>query len=404
MRFRFTVLMAALALAACEGNPDESMTAPTARFDNASACSISNLRVAARRYFSSADRRVAMGLIRELQSSIGSDPAAAKDLGFDILALVAEANDAERARGKPRHGSDVANATLACMSVEANLPIPFGDALRHGAFQVRAGGTDPTPDIVSRDGFSGLGLLGNASWQSVFGIRTLVWGETAPQLTFMETVVDLPFRWSTIPAHPTVDEGLIMGFCVENPGNLRVAEKSANGAETILNLADPSFFLACPNLSAGSQATSPMNRIFAWAADVLGPEPLSAAVLNPGPVGGSTRGFSGFAVVDAGAVNLSFTQQPANIGVGQLFTPPVVVTAVGNGGTPLPEVTIRITLDPLHGTGPLDGRNVAVTGADGRAVFDRLFLKSPGTYQLVATATLSGFPQVQLGSAVFTVQ
>ncbi|MGH7659032.1 MAG: hypothetical protein ACREL6_12425, partial [Gemmatimonadales bacterium] len=350
MHFRFTVVMAALALAACQGSPDQSLTDPTVQFDNnGPGCSINNLKSAARRYFSPADRRVAMGLIEELQEIVGSDPAGARDLGFDILALISEANDAGRPRGKPKDGSTMANAALGCMGVEEDLPIPFGDALRHGAFQVRAGATDPTPDIISQDGFSGLGLTGNASWQSVFDVRTLVWGQAAPQITFAEILVDLPFNWSTIPAHPTVNAGLIMGFCVENPGNLRVAEKSSDGTEQILNLVDPSFFLSCPNLAAGPEANGPFGRILSWAADALAPEPLHAAALNPGPVGGSTRGFSGFGVVDAVAINLSFTQEPTNTTVNQFFTPPIVVTAVGNGGTPLPEVSIRISLVPVQG-------------------------------------------------------
>lgn len=404
MKFRY-VLPAALLLAvvSCQDGPDQSLAAPNAEFAGGASCSINGAKSAAKVYFKGADQAKALGLIEQLQLQMNGNPAAARDLGFDVLALIAEVNNAGRALGKPKDGSTLANAVLACTDINEGFPDPFGDALRNGAFEVRGGPNDPTSNIVSKDGFSGLGLRGDATWAGIFGRRTLIWGTPAPRLTFQELLVDIPFIWSTVPASPQVPRGLIVGFCVPNPGNLRVAEQSANAPEVILNLVDPSFFLSCPNLLAGREPSTMFGRVLAWAGQALLPAPLHAAAAL-GPVGGSTTGFSGFGAVDAQAINLSFTQQPTATTVRQPFVPPMQLLAAGNGGTPLPEVTVTISLVTIQGNGILDGRNSVVTVQDGLATFDRLFLTAPGTYQLVATATLAGFPSVQVTSNTFVVQ
>ncbi len=404
MKFRYALPVALLlAVVSCQDGPDQSLGAPNPEFVGGVACSINGAKSAAKTYFTGADQARALGLIEQLQQQMNGSPAVARDLGFDVLALIAEANNAGRAAGKPKDGSTLANAVVACTDLNEGYPDPLGDALRNGAFEVRGGPNDPTSNIVSKDGFSGLGLNGDATWLGIFGRRTLIWGTPAPRLTFQEVLVDIPFIWSTLPASPQVPKGLIVGFCVPNPGNLRVAEQSANAPEVILNLADPSFFLPCPNLIAGREPATMFGRVLAWAGQALLPAPLHAAA-RLGPVGGSTTGFSGFGAVDAQAINLSFTQQPTASTVRQPFVPPVQLIAVGNGGTPLPQVTVKMSLVTLQGNGILDGQNSVVTVQDGLATFDRLFLTAPGTYQLVATASLSGFPSVQVTSSTFTVQ
>jgi hypothetical protein len=294
MKFHYA-LPAALLLAAlaCQDGPDQSLSAPDAQFAGGAVCSINGTKSAAKTYFKGADQARALALIEQLQLQMNTSPAAARDFGFDILALIAEANNAGRAAGKPKDGSTLANAVIACTDLNEGFPDPLGDALRNGAFEVRGGPSDPTSNIVSKDGFSGLGLNGDATWLGIFGRRTLIWGTPSPRLIFQEALVDIPYTWSTVPATPTVPRGLVVGFCVPNPGNLRVAEQPSSGPEVILNLVDPSFFLPCPNLIAGREPSTMFGRALAWAEQALLPAPLHAAAAL-GPVGGSTTGFSGF--------------------------------------------------------------------------------------------------------------
>lgn len=414
MRIRIAVLAAAAATfsLACQDTRDTSPAGPPSFAGGAAlTCDFGQAIDYTRRYLAEPQRSAAYGLILQMKTQLGGgDSAAATSTGFEILGITASATDAGAQAGSPQDGSNQVNAVLACMKVGAvNLPIDFSQALSVGAFAVRAGPGDPTGPIISRDDFSGIALAPelNATWLSVLGQRAVLYGEPNPAASFNELLAGLPYTWSTVPVIPKVNKGAVIGFCVENPGRLRVADDHG-GPETILFLRDPSFFLACPNLaSAGEWSPGWMaglgRSLKRTAGRIFLPAPLAAAMKNPGPVGGSATGFSDFAAVDAIAINLTWTGQPSGGTAGQTL-PAVQVKATGNGGTPLPQVTITLSLVRVSGTGNLQGTLSKVTDTGGVETYPDLVVTRPGTYALLATASASGFGTVQLQSVNFVVQ
>ena len=136
-------------------------------------------------------------------------------------------------------------------------------------------------------------------------------------------------------------------------------------------------------------------------------------------------------MVNAGNVNLTFETQPQDAVIGPDGTAlvPVVVSAKGNGGTPLPEVKITLTVAvnegskvELNGTypvGDLDGdgwndgvyqitdegcSSTAACEPEGLAIFEDLTLNKPGGYTLVATAELFGYPLAVIYSDAFHIK
>ena len=387
MRTKPFVLLASLSTlvaAGCAEPSDGPLAAPTAfSVTNAAQCQLSSLPDLARTYLAGGDLGAVRTLIANLQGYYRrGDFASATEKGFDALRVIGTATDADRQVGTPQNGSTFANALLACMRAEpVALPIDFTGPLGPGAFAVRGSPGDGSAPVLSRDDFSGIGLAPLASWSSVLGQRALIYGEPNPGASFNELVAGLPYAWSTAPVLPTLNPGAVMGFCVQHNGEFRIEESHATGPHTLLALRDPSFFLPCPNLAPAGQP----------------------GINLLGPVGGSATGFSDFASVDAIAINLSFISQPGTSIAGQVITPPVRVLVRGNGGTPLPEVTISFSLVVITGSGTLSGTTSKVTGTGGMETFGDLSVSQPGTYALLATASLEGFADVQVQSATFTV-
>ncbi|MEP7326030.1 MAG: hypothetical protein ABI836_08795 [Gemmatimonadota bacterium] len=378
--FGFGVLAAATAMtAACADSRQPTPTGPPAMVVSDAACQFNTVNDLTRRYFAANDRATAKTLVTQMQQFFnGGDLAKATDKGFDVLALTEAVTTGHRQIGTPQDGSDLANALLGCMSVgQPQLPIDFSGPLGPGGFAVRGGPTDPASSVISSDNLSGVGVK-EFSWPVVFGQRVLLFGTPNPGAIFNEVLVGSPYDWSTVPAMPSIHVGAVIGFCITNPGQYRVEESHVVGPHNLLFLRDAGFFLTCP--------------------------PPALIVPNAkGPVGGSATGFSDFGVVDAQAINLSFVSQPSTVQAGQVITPPVRVLAQGNGGTPLPEVKFILSLIRVSGTGNLSGSLTNVTGTSGFETFTDLRVSRSGTYIIVVTASLSGFPSVQLQSNQFTV-
>ena len=71
--------------------------------------------------------------------------------------------------------------------------------------------------------------------------------------------------------------------------------------------------------------------------------------------------------------------------------------------TPLPEVSVTITVQANLGSFTLSGTTTRVTGSDGIATFPDLSLDKPGGYVFVATSTLVGFAPAQVNSGMFHI-
>jgi hypothetical protein len=371
--------LAALATTACSPHDQPLADNPSLVTANAT-CQFGPMSDLVRSYFAPADRPLVKSLIAQMQTLFtGGDIRAATNTGFDILARLGAVTDAGTQTGSPQVGSQFANAVLACMSVgPMTLPIDFTQPLGPGAFAVRGGPADPSPPVISRDQFSGIGLQ-ETTWQAVLPQRALFYGIPNPNATFNELLVATPYTWSTIPALPVINRGAVMGFCVQNPGRYRIEEQHSSGPHTILDLRDASFFLPCPNL----------------------PAPVINKVL--GPVGGSAGGFSDFGSVDPIGLNPSIQSQPTTTQAGQVISPAVRLLVTGDGGTPLPGVSIDLSLVRLSGNGSLSGTLSKVTGVSGIETFADLRISQPGTYALLATLSSNGFTQVQIQTASFTV-
>lgn len=379
--FGLSALAAATVLAiACVDSQQTAAPDPASLATGDATCQFGIMNDLIRGYFAPSDRSTAKALITQMQQFFnGGDFIRATDKGFDVLALIEAATNGQRQIGTPQAGSALTNALLACMIVGApQLPIDFSGPLGPGGFGVRGGPTDPaTTPVLSRDGLSGVGLQ-ETTWPAVFGKRVLLTGKPNPGAIFNELLVGNPYDWSTLPPSPIINSGAIIGFCIINPGQFRVEESHPTSPHSILFLRDASTFLVCP-----------------------APAPIAPNVL--GPVGGSATGFSDFAVVDAQAINLSFLSQPSTVQAGQVITPAVRVLAQGNGGTPLPEVGLSLSLIQIVGTGDLSGTVNKITGTTGIETFDDLRVSRSGTYAIVVTATLSGFGTVTLQSNQFVV-
>jgi hypothetical protein len=366
----------------CVDSSTQDVTAPPAHAVTQAVCDFRTLNDLVRNYLPTSVRPQVKALLTQMEAAFKSgDLGGATNRGFDVLVFVENAAKTGPS-GTPAAGSSLVNGLLACMNVGATLPVDFSQELGTGGFAVRGGPSDPTGPVLSRDSLAGIGLTGSATWPAVLGRRALLFGQPDPTATFNELLVGSAYEWSTLPVLPAVNPGAIMGFCVSNIlPQLRVERVESTGAHSLLFLQSASFFLTCPSgLSVSAPGTN-----------------------AAGPVGGSVKGFSDFGPVDALGINLSYLGQPSTVPAGAIISPAVRVLARGNGGTPLPEVTITLSLVTVSGTGSLSGTLTKVTGTPGVETFPDLRVSAPGTYALKATASLAGYATVVLQSANFTV-
>lgn len=366
----------------CVDAPIQEVMAPPAHATTQTTCDFRIINDLVRTYLPAGVHSQVRTILGQMETAFKSgDRGGATARGFDILVYVENAARTGPA-GSPAAGSSLVNALLSCMNLGAALPVDFSQELGLGGFGVRGGPTDPTGPVQSRDSLAGIGILPEVNWLGVLGRRALIFGQPNGAATFNELLVGSAYQWSTLPSLPTVNPGAIMGFCVANVvPQLRVERVESGGAHTLLFLRNASFFLTCPG---GLSVSRPG---------------INAA----GPVGGSVKGFSDFGPVDALGINLSYQGQPSTVAAGAIITPAVRLFAQGNGGTPLPEVTITISLVTVSGSGSLTGTLSKVTDTPGVETFPDLRVSAPGTYALKATAALSGYATVQLQSATFTV-
>lgn len=428
-------LCLALALVACEGTSPAPTTRPDGPYPSAAVvgqllppgtalvCDLRDAQAYARDYFETAERRTVASLLRDMERALDDGRVAlARELGFDVLAVTADVADAFSAADGPGAGSDLANAVLACMDVGHGTAVDFtGSLAAFGAFAVRGGTADPPyAPVLARLSSPQWGAepLAPQSWADALDRRRLLHAHPldAPDFT-SETPVSTAYEWGAVPtpeAAPFEGE-LVVGACLDaSDPRLRVQR-----ASTILPFAALGFCDAAASGSSARRAGPGRGTADALAglagllAGTLAPSPLQASSLVGG-VGGRLPSFSPVVVVNAGAVNLTFTVQPVDAIVDEVI--PVEVTARGNGGTPLPEVGVTLAIvgnnasfariiyyvdgQPLD---PADGPLVVTTGTDGVAAF-RVSLNKPGGFQLSATGDLSGFETRTTTSNLFHIK
>lgn len=364
------------------------------------ACDFKNLDQSIRAYFSGRDKRPAADLAKALEAAYTSgSPVPAQAAGFDLLRYLAGIADAGAGKSAAA-ASDVANATLACMSVGFSQSVDFVGAFGGtGYFSVKGGAGDSPSPAITRDHFSGVAPP-PAGWASWLGGPTVFYGQRVSTFVSGEEVIFAAVDWSIIQGTPQALTGNgVVGLCVNNPTDaFRIQEDAV-----ILPLVDP-LFLGCPTLASGAPApTTLAGRLLQAVGDWFAPQPLHAAVAFGG-TGGTAGGFSRFGVVNAGAVNLTFVVQPSDASTGTVITPPVEVRATGNGGTGLPDVAVSVTTVLNNGT-PLEllGTTTVVTGSDGIARFTDLRLTKPGVVILQVSATTPGYPTATMTSQPFHI-
>lgn len=422
MRFRLgrsTLTLVALGLAACS---DASQPLPhevNFQFTNGPACDYRPVKKDARTYFPKAWDNPVQELIRAMQQA-GTD-AEATAFGWEVIALIGQVTRDGLQEGSPQVGSDLTNGLLACMTFATATapsdPIDFTTALDStGAFDVvpRDPAIDPfdnlpvlsaDPDLTDGiDARWGVEPVAGATWTEVTDGQTiLVYGYSFYPVTGAgeEPVPGvIGFEWFDVP-DISFAEDVRVSTCQVQEDMYRVQR----GGNQILPVADPSF---CTTSFTSTDMGS--RSLVALIADWVLPKPLQAAALAVrfGGIGGTAGGYTPFVVVDPGAVNLEFTIQPVDAVIdpvtGVATLEPVEVTATGNNGSYLPEVTITLTVAENNGNFvELGGTTTLVTDPGcssqdsceptGTVTFTDLTLNKPGGFRLVATATWFGFDQ-----------
>jgi len=419
-------LLVAGAVAACS---DDSPTVPTLSEPQfviapgtAVVCDFKDLRTkAAPAYFKngSTTLRTVKSLIQDMESA-GQGSSGANAIGFQIFEIIEGqiaakvAGNTSDIDGGAANGSDFLNKTLACMEPAPFQAVDFTAALDDagggGALCVRGGPNDDTSACVTFNGFSGLSPNANSSFTTWFGGRRLVYAAPLNIFTSNEVIVGGRYEWSTVP-HAALNGKGVVGMCVPNPVNApvnRVQHREQGFTPTILLLADAVFldsFLPCDNFAALDRGrTSPLFEFARSAFNWASPRPLYASALKVGGgTGGSLGDLSKFAVVNAGAVNLSFTPPIGDQNLNVPFN--ATVRALGNQGTPFIDLGVRISVkgNSTSQTGVLSGGTgatqcsttpaypqgscTAITDRFGNAVFTGIKITKSGGYRLLAESS-----------------
>jgi len=342
--------------------------------------------------FATPQQQTAFDILKAMQAGYqASGKPGATGPGFQLLNLIATTVDANQQAGTPQLGSDLSNATIACMDVgitnaiDFTIPLTPSPTQTDGAYEVRGGNSaDP---VVTRRGISAIGVK-SGSWSAALGVpQALIYAQPHAG-GGVNGLIGTAYDWNTVPVVSTLAaRTLVVGICVES-GKSLVQEDSA-----IVQLEDVSFLETTHDPNGRTLCGSALGSTseakwepFAFLRRWLAPTPVYAAVLNPGGTGGLARGYSTFSVVDAGNLVVNFTQQPVDGTTSTTFTVKVQVTA-SNTGAPIEGVAISLTVQSNQGsftvTPPVPTGTTDVSGVASIP----LSIDKPGGYTLVATTT-----------------
>jgi hypothetical protein len=317
--------------------------------------------------------------------------------GFDILTAIAAAANAgpPTTKGTTADGSNLANATLACMVVTGyTAPIDFSAALGGGIFEVRDGnGSSPVKSHLLDAGFPAFGAEpSTGNWP--LGGRTLFYGSLLTGGTLAgETAAGDVFELSTLPSGLTFNPEIKAGVCTIDDPNARILHLHATDPGVILPPTTAlSFCAAAPTTMRGGSS------LFAMAVNRIGSlfVPASAqAATSAFRVGGGGTGLVG-GLSKIGPVTYTSTMawvvKPGNTSRSkspQQFVPTVTVQNASSNGNALQGATITLVVTTNKGSFNITG-NVATTNSSGIAVFPNLKIDKPGGYTMTAVSELGG--------------
>jgi hypothetical protein len=422
MRIRLiglAAVVAAGALACGENNqqlppgPRMQASAPTSP---SVTCDFKSLSQLATHYFPGQEAKIVKDIISQMQTA-GAYTSGAQNYGFDVMTHVAA--NIKAGNTDVSDGSNLTNGLLACMydatttAGQAALPATFPedftvavDPAQHGGYEVRGGPNDLTAVVFSRplsSPFSGVAPstgITAADWSGMLGTpnpppnRILVYGEPSP---LPET-----YDWRVVPRNTAFNPVANVGLCLDvNQYDQSLVHEEHVG---LLPFVDFPYLIAGQCSSVASAGSSPWpfqlaRTLTRW----MAPRPLWAAgTLNPGGLGGATDGIhSEFGPQLVDTVYLAFVQQPTDVQVNQIITPPVQVSVTAvKTGDPVPNVTVTLSSINNNGTPALlSGTLTKTTDGTGILTFSDLSESKTGGYVLVATGTVGNRDKIYVPAA-----
>jgi hypothetical protein len=376
--------------------PRYGSSAPTT-----SSCNITQTKADARAYFPNSVQTAVQALIKTMGDQYGAgNTAGATNTAFDIMTYIANEHRAKAAANVDllaQYGSNLTNDLIGCMAVGVTGTIDFTGALGlQGGYEVRGGSSDAGTPIGAVGKKSALqppavSTAGRTSW---LGGRALFYGapiSTTPSFLTETPVSNRGYNWSTVPELHSLNGNGLVGICVAASDRDRIQKNDVLGT-TILTVQDvqplkDAGVLLCDTQLAAAPRAGLLPRLAGLAAQLFVPAPAYAAALGGG-TGGTLNGLSDIGVMDAGHVNL--TMPYIN---DALTTQPVdyVVTATGDNGTLLPDVSVILLISGNNGSyTPIT--DTVRTNAQGEAHFLKTIDKAGG-YTLEAIANFTGYTQ-----------
>ena len=400
---RFLLLTAAVVFAAAcsDSSSPSAPESPAFQIGTGPSCSSNELRSAASDVFGNGSAEVA--LARDVASN--ANTAAANAIGFDLFTAVAALRDGDGwSASLAPAAAELAVQLIACMNVETSGDISaaaFEAALAaDGGFEIRGGAADPTGDVLSADGRSG--VQAPLPWAAWMGGRALFYGH--PVTSFATEISGgNAFDWSTVRAIADGDTGpaqfagpAVVALCADGSptgpteAQLRVQHLAKADGGVILPVASGAF-LDCTQPALGAvDATTVGGRLMHALLELVRPEPLFASTVAFGGIGGLKGSFSPFELVYGAQIVLTFQDQPANGDVNTALTGKVgggelSVKVTGAQGTPWEDIQVHIDAVTNNGKGVTACGNDATTDEQGVAHFPDLTVSKAGGYFLVAT-------------------
>jgi hypothetical protein len=334
-------------------------------------------------------------------SNVGS--TVATETGFSLITSVAALRSGTTWTAAMAGPAATLTAQLfPCMNVQKTQPTTVASITQalgdEGAYQLRGGPNDPTGDVLSFDGKSGIKAGG--PWATWLGARALFLGSSISSFT-VEVSGGSAYDWSMV--HTGVSElvpAATVALCADNaPANVTGAQLRLQhqvfvpdvGGGNIIPTADGTFLPGCE-----TEPTAPSElgaRLIQAFVRLVQPAPLHASVALAGGIGGLKGAFSPFEIVYGAQIQLSFPAQPANAtintpikGAGNSELQVLVVAA---NGTPWEGILVRINAVTNNGEGVFACGNETETDEDGIAHFPNLTVSKAGGYFLVATTVES---------------
>ena len=395
-------------LAACADQTSDAPSAPVASVTTLTAlpaCDLGGTNPLIAKYFGPVDAKTAKTLIDQITAA-GAGSVAARDRGFDLIALIAQ-NAAAGTGGDAGSASSLINSVTACMFTDlAEFPETYPEdytvavtTAAAGGLAVRGGATDATDPVISRGSFSGVAPQFGGTWAAMLA------GNPAPaRLVLYGRPGSTPssYDWKVLPRNIAFNPPAIVGVCVDvNTATTSMLHEEHVG---LLSFSDAYFLnpATCGSFSARTGFSYWTHQL----AQVFLPRPLAASAVNPGGIGGSTGGIgSEFSANEVPTVSLTFTiQPPASVTVGQIFTVQVratdPVTGATVGGTQVSIIAVNNNGVPKQLLGTLtQTTNNAGIATFGDLAFDP---NSTGGFRLVVGGGVLGRPAISVGQATST--